>query len=228
MLFGDVQRDLTRDRRFAGARRGRQQVQRRRQPQRHRVQVAQARRDTRQSTGPGLSQVIEQMLCPLLRRHYRAAAERVARRAQDQCFGSLFNHVQLSASVPRQLGHLLRGAYVAPPHRVLQHDARVVLDVRRRRCRQVDLGQVRQATSLLVCTLVLQLLGDRVVVNRRGPFEQGRHRRVDVPMPRRVEVVRLEEGQHIGDRQAVLEHRAQHRNLGLLAVRRNRKVLGLL
>ena len=60
---------------------------------------------------------------------------------------------------------------------------------------------------------------------RRGAFEQRRHGRVDVPMPRRVEVVRLEERQHIGDRQPVLEHRAEHRLLGLAAVRRNRRSL---
>ena len=228
VVLGHVQRDLSRDRRLARARGRRQQVQRRRQPQRHRVQVAQPRRDTRQSARSGLSQVVQQVFRPLLRRQHRAAAQRVARGTQNQRFGTLLDHFQLSALVPRQFGHLLPRADVAPPHRVLQHDARVVLDVRRRRRRQVNLGQIRQTTGLFVGALMLQLLGNRVVVNRRGPFEQRRHGRVNVPMPRRVEVVRLQEGQHVGNRQAVLEHRAQHGHLGLLAVRRNREVFALL
>src|SRR6266849_2676490 len=41
-------------------------------------------------------------------------------------------------------------------------------------------------------------------------------------MARLIKVVRLEERQHIGDGQAVFEHRAEHRLLGLRAVRGER------
>jgi hypothetical protein len=67
-----------------------------------------------------------------------------------------------------------------------------------------------------------------VVVDSGSPLEQGGHGGVDVLVAPFVEVVLLEEGEHIGDGQPVLEHGPEHRLLSLGALRRHeRQFFGL-
>jgi hypothetical protein len=62
-----------------------------------------------------------------------------------------------------------------------------------------------------------------VVVDSGRPLEQGGHGGVDVLVAPFVEMVWLEERQHVGDGQPALQDRAEHRFLGLGAVRRNQR-----
>jgi replicative DNA helicase len=86
MLLGHVQRDLAGDGRLARARRRRQQVQPRGQPQRHRVQVAQSRRDTRQPIPK--EQLVTGKLSDGESQAVLAAIERLSRSRLHIVFGS--------------------------------------------------------------------------------------------------------------------------------------------
>jgi hypothetical protein len=62
-----------------------------------------------------------------------------------------------------------------------------------------------------------------VVVDSGRPLEQGGHGGVDVLVAPFVKVVRFQEGQDVGDGQPALQDRAEHRLLGLGAVRRHQR-----
>ena len=116
-------------------------------------------------------------------------------------------------------GDAVAGRDDPPLGRGIGDDAGVMLHVHRRGSVGDQLPQVRQAADFFQAVPSLQLPCHRDLVNGFAPL---RHRDAGVEaelVPRPVEVLRLDQGQHPVQRVAVDQQPAQHRRLCVKIVR---------